>query len=109
MSRCLVACMLALLLCMMLFYGNLFYSGYLFVFSMIVILGGWRLLSAALLPLLSLEKVPGGTCFDRRQSIVTLAIMIVVAIVIDGLMSYRSDADKARANAASPSASARSE
>jgi hypothetical protein len=108
MSRYFVASMLALLLWMMLLYGSVFYSGYLFVFSTIVIFGGWRLLAAAALPLLSLEKAPGGTCFDRRQSVVILAIMIVVAIVIDGLMSYRSDADKAHANAASSSASASS-
>jgi hypothetical protein len=109
MSRFLPTCLLALLLWMLLLHGNILYSGYLFLFSTIVILSGWRLLCAAALPLLSLEKVPGGTCFDRRQSIVTLAILIVTAIVIDGLMSYRSDADGALDDAASPSVSASSE
>ena len=99
-SRCVVACMLAMLLWMMLFHADLLFSRYLFLFSMIVILGGWRLLSAAALPLLTLEKAPG-TCFDRRQSIVMLVVLIVFAIILDGFMSYRSEADKAYASTAS--------
>jgi hypothetical protein len=100
-SRCLIAGVLAVLLWILLLQGNIFYSGYLFIFSTIVIVMGWRLLSAAALPLLSLEKAPGHACFGRRQNIVTLAILIVTAIVIDGLMSYRSDADKRQAAAMS--------
>jgi hypothetical protein len=102
LSRCLVGCVLALLLWMLLLQGNLFYSGYLFVFSTIVVLAGWRLLSAATLPLLSLEKLPTCTCFNRKQSLVTLAIVIVTAIAIDVLLSYRSHADKLHANAVPP-------
>ena len=102
MSRGMIACMLALLLWMLLFYYDVFYSGYLFLFSMTVILAGWRLLSAAALPMLALETVPNGFCFDRRQTLVTLAILLVTAIAIDGLLSYRSAADKAQANAAAP-------
>ena len=109
MSRFFVTGVLVLLLWMILLYGNILFSGYLFIFSTIVIFGGWRLLTAAALPLITLEKAPRGTCLDRRQSVFILAIMIVVALVIDGLMSYRSDADKAHANAASPSVNARSE
>ena len=100
-SRCLIAGVLAVLLWILLLRGNIFYSGYLFVFSTIVIVIGWRVLSAVALPLLSLEKASGHACFGRRQNIVTLAILIVTAIVIDGLMSYRSDADKRQAAAMS--------
>ena len=106
-SRCLVTGVLALLLWMLLLHGNFFFSGYLFIVSTIVIVIGWRLLSAAALPLLSLEKAPGHSSFDRRQNIVTLAILIVTAIVIDGLMSYRSDADKRQATATSVSETTR--
>jgi hypothetical protein len=109
MSRCLLACVLALLLWMLLLHGNIFESGYLFLFSTIVIISGWRLLCAAALPLLALEKVAGNTCFNRRQNIVMLAALIVTSIAIDGLMSYRSDADRALRNAASPGVSASSE
>jgi hypothetical protein len=107
MSRCLVACVLAVLLWIMLLYGNLFYSGYLFVFSTIAILAGWPLLLAAALPLLALEKSPGGKCFDRKQSMAMFAILIVAAIVIDGLLSYRSAADRADANTMSAGVNAR--
>ena len=54
------------------------------------------------------EKVAGSACFNRRQSITTVAILILTSIVIDGLMSYRSDADRAFGDTASPSASASS-
>lgn len=100
MSRFLVTATLALSLFMMLLYGNIFFSGYLFVYSTIFIFAGWRLLSAAVLPLLALETAPGGFYLNRRQSIVTLVIMIVSAVALDGLLSYRSDADKADAAAA---------
>jgi drug/metabolite transporter (DMT)-like permease len=108
-SRCLVTAVLALLLWMLLLHGNFFFSGYVFIVSTIVIVIGWRLLSAAALPLLSLAKAPGHGSLDRRQNIVTLAILIVTAIVIDGLMTYRSDADKRQATATSVSESARSQ
>jgi hypothetical protein len=109
MSRFLLTSLLALLLWMLLLHGNIFYSGYLFLFSTVVIISGWRLLCAAALPLLSLEKAGGSACFSRKQSLVTFAILIVTSIVIDGLMSYRSEADRGFRDAASPSVSASSE
>jgi hypothetical protein len=108
-SRCLVTCVLALLLWMLLLHGKILYSGYLFLFSTIVIIIGWRLLCAAALPLLSLEQMAQGRSFDRRQNIVTVAILIVTSIVIDGLLSYRSDVDRALGNAEPPSVSASAE
>ena len=102
MSRALVACALGIILWSLLLYGNLFYSGFLFVFSTIVIVVGWPLLLAIAMPLLALEKSPGGVYLDRRQSIAMLALLIVLAIGIDGLLSYRSDADKADADTMSP-------
>ena len=107
-SRCLIAGVLALLLWILLLNGNIFYSGYLFVFSTLAIITGWRLLSAAALPLLSLEKAPG-VCFDRRQNIVMIGTIIITAVVIDGLLSYRSDADKRHATAVSAAESTRSQ
>ena len=97
LSRCLVTCLLAFMLWLLMVQLQLFYRGYLFVFSMLVILGGWRLLAAATLPLLSLEKAQSRSAFDRRRSVVTVMIMMLVAIAIDGLLSYRSDADKSYA------------
>ncbi len=102
MSRALVACTLAIILWSLLLYGNLFYSGFLFVFSTIVIVVGWPLLLAIAMPLLALEKSPGGVYLDRRQNIAMLALLVLLAIGIDGLLSYRSDADKADADTMSP-------
>ena len=108
-SRCLVTGVLALFLWMLLLHGDFFYSDCLFIVSTIVIVIGWRLLCAAGLPLLTLEKAPGHGSFDRRQNLVTLAILIVTAVAIDGLMAYRSDADKRHATATSVSEGARSQ
>ena len=108
MSRCVVACLLAVLLWQALLYGGMFFSGYFFVFSMIVILGGWRLLSAVALPLLALEKSPDGPCLNRKQSLVAALILIVTAIGLDTFLSYRIDSDAARTTAATSSPEARS-
>jgi hypothetical protein len=108
MSRCVVACLLAIVLSILLLYGNIFYSGYLFAISTIFVLAGWRVLCAMLLPIMSLEKSPESTRFDRRQNMVTLAILIFAAIAFDGFMTSPTDADRARMNAASPNVSASS-
>ena len=100
MSRCCVGCIVALLLFMTLLHGGFFYSHYLFLISTVFILGCPRILAAAALPLLTLERAPGSTRFTRRQNLATLGIMMVVAVAIDGLMSYRSPADNAYAAAA---------
>ena len=107
-SRFLVTAVLPLALFLTLLYGNIFFSGYLFAYSTIFIFAGWRLLSAAALPLLALETAPGGFYLNRRQSIVTLVIMIVSAVALDGLLSYRSAADKADDATAAQRVNARS-
>lgn len=109
MSRFLVGCPLALLLFFALLHGDLFFSSYLFVFSTIFIFGGWRIISALMLPLLALEKAPGGFYLNRRQSVALLALLIVFAIAVDVLLAYRSEADKADIEAATRNASTRSD
>jgi len=103
-SRWMLACMLAILLPMVLLYGNVFYSGHLFVVSLVVILCAWRLLSVIGMPILSLELVPRATCLDRRQSIMTFAVIVIAAAIMDGFMAYRIDADEAGASTQSVSA-----
>lgn len=100
LSRTLVGCTLGLLLWYTLYRGELFFSGYLFAFSTLFIIGGWRVVAAALLPLLAIEKAPDGFHLNRRQSMAMFAIIVVVAVAVDGLLSYRSPADKAEAAAA---------
>jgi hypothetical protein len=109
MSRLFIACPLALLLWFTVLSWSILFSSYLFVFSTIFILGGWRLLSAALMPILALEPYGDGTVIGRKQTFVGLAIMIGTAIIIDGFMSYRTEADTRHATAAAerPEASSR--
>lgn len=106
-SRWVLACMLAIILPMVLLYGNIFYSGHLFMVSLVVILCAWRGLSMIGLPILGLELVPRGACLNYRQSIFTLGLIVVAALVLDGFMAYRIDAEEARAGAPSASSIAR--
>jgi hypothetical protein len=101
MSRLLVSCPLALLLWLAVLHWDLLFSGYLFLFSTVVILAGWRVLSAVAMPALALERSPDGRVFDRKQTLVSLAIMIATAVLIDSFMSYRTEADSAYAATAS--------
>src|SRR5438105_11434275 len=89
LSRWMLACMLAIILPMVLLYGNVFYSGHLFVVSLVVILCAWRLLSVIGMPILNLELVPRAMCLDQRQSIMTLALIVIAAAIMHGFMAYR--------------------
>jgi hypothetical protein len=107
-SRFLIACPLSLLLWFALLYWDILFSGYLFLFSTIAIFAGWRLLSAAILPALALEKSRDAVFCGRRQTIVSLAIMIVTAIAIDAVMSTGLEDEDAHATVSAGKA-ARSE
>lgn len=109
LSRWMLACMLAIILPMVLLYGDVFYSGHLFVVSIFVILVVWRLLSVAGMPILGLELAPRGRCMNERQSVLTLAVIVVAAVVMDGFMAYRIDSDAARASAPPTSADTRTQ
>lgn len=106
LSRWMISCVLALILPTVLLYGGVFYSGHLFLVSIFVILGGWRILSLVGFPLLTLEAA-GDSAIDRRQSIVMLVVMLVIMIIMDGYMSSRFDSDNAPENGSSPSAAHR--
>lgn len=101
-----ISCVIALILPTVLLYGGVFYSGHLFLVSIFVILGGWRILSLVGFPLLTLEAA-GDSAIDRRQSIVMLVVMLVIMIIMDGYMSSRFDSDNAPENGSSPSAAHR--
>ena len=98
LSRWMLACLLAILLPMVLLYANVFYSGHLFIVSIAVILGVWRMLSVLAMPILNLELAPRGSRMTERQSAFTLGIIVVAALVMDGFMAYRVDADAAKAS-----------
>jgi hypothetical protein len=107
-SRFFVACPLAFLLWLAVLYWDILFSGYLFLFSTVVILAGWRVLSAVGTPILGLEISRGGAVFNRKQTLVSLAIMIGTAVAIDGFMSYRTEAEAGQTTAAAPRPEARS-
>ena len=89
LSRWMISIVLAVLLPAILLYGGFFYSGHLYLVSMLVILGAWRFLSWLGLPFLTLEAARGGASLDRRSDALTLAVLAVVALVLDGHMSSR--------------------
>ena len=109
LSRWMLAIMLAIILPMVLLYGNVFYSGHLFIVSLAVILIAWRLLSVIGMPILGLEEAPRGLCMNHRQSVFTLTLIVTAALAMDGFMAYRIDADEARAKAQPVSAGVRAE
>ncbi len=92
-SRLMISCVLAIVLLPVFMYGGIFYSGHLFLISVVFVLGGWRILSSAGLPFLALEAVAGRASIDRRQSILILVLLLVVAIALDGFMSSRFEGD----------------
>jgi hypothetical protein len=94
-SRWMISCVIAVLLPGLLLYWELFYSGHLFVFSMLVILVAWRILTLIVFPFLGLEVVAARVAVDKKQSIIILAILFSVAGIIDGFMSSRFESDEA--------------
>lgn len=106
LSRWVISCAIALILWNVLLFGGVFYSGHLFLVSMVVIFGLWRLLCAAVFPMIALEAVPDSP-FDRTKSMLAIAVLLVAAIVFDGFMASRFESDDAPENGRTPSAAQR--
>jgi hypothetical protein len=108
LSRWLLSCVLAVLLPAALLYANVFYSGHLYVFSIVVVLGAWRALSIVGLPYLTLEAVQERTDVDRKANAFALGAMLLAALLLDGFIASRIDADMARENGREVSAAQQS-
>lgn len=91
LTRWLMSCVLAIVLPMLLLLGGVFYSGHLFVISMLIILGAWGILSLVGFPFLTLEVVAGGAALDRSKSLLLLTALFVAALIIDGFIRARFD------------------
>ena len=91
-SRWVIAILIAVMLPSLLLYGNVFYSGHLFVVSMVVILASWRGLAALGLPIFGLEPAPPGAPLRPKQSAFVLSALLAGAVVIDAFMYSRFDA-----------------
>jgi hypothetical protein len=106
-SRWLISCMLALILPMVLLYGDVFYSGHLLVISMVIIFGAWGFFSWIAAPFLGLEAVAAsGAPLDRSKSIMLLALVFVAAIALDSFIASRFEPENTREAGRSPDASA---
>jgi hypothetical protein len=102
-SRWILSCMLAIVLPGVLLWGNVFYSGHLFIVSILVVLGGWRLLSCVGAPILSLERVPTRSSVDGRHAVLVVAVMLTTATVLDAFIASRFEPDAAVQNGRSVS------
>ena len=78
-----------------LLYGNVFYSGHLLVISMFIILIAWCVFSFLCFPLLTLEQATGSG-LNRTQGTMMLAVLLLAAMLLDGFIASRIDADIAR-------------
>jgi hypothetical protein len=107
LSRWVLSCLLAILLPNALLYGDIFYSGHLFVVSMFLIYAGLALFSYVGFPLLSLEIAPEANPLNRRQSALLAGIILAAAIAIDGFIGLKIDADGALEKQGAPSAAYR--
>jgi hypothetical protein len=100
LSRWVFLSILALSLPGVLLYGNVFYSGHLLVISMSIILIAWCVLSFLCFPLFTLEAV-SVTGLNRTQGAMMLAVLLLAAMLLDGFIASRIDAEVAREQAKS--------
>jgi hypothetical protein len=100
-SRWIMSCVIALVLSTALLYGGVFYSGHLFLISIVVIGGAWSGLSMIAFPYLKLEPTSGGPPIGRRHSLLIVAVLLIGATIVDGLMSSRFEPEPASASASS--------
>ena len=90
-SRWSISCLIALILPSVLLYGDIFFSGHLFLVSLFLIFGAWRALCLIGFPLLSLEPAADRKSLSRQQGIFLAGALLVVALTIDGFMAARFD------------------
>ena len=101
LSRWMLSCMLALLLPNALLYGDVFYSGHLFVVSIFLIYGGLAILSYIGSPLLGLEIAPDRAALNQKQMVLVAGLVLAAALVVDGFIASKiaseSELEKQRA------------
>ena len=103
LSRWVISCIIALLTPAFFLYGGVFYGGHFFIFCILVTVGAWRALTFITFPFLTLEPTAPAV-FDRKHGILTLVALALTAIVLDGYMASRINAEDAKENERSASA-----
>ena len=105
-SRWLLSCVIALILPAVLLYGDLFYSGHLFVVSLLFVFAAWSALSWLCCPFLTLERTTTGRPIDRKTGMLILVVLLAAAGIIDNFLAARFDTE-ALENARATSAAER--
>ena len=100
LSRWSISSLIALVLPSVLLYGDLFYSGHLFVFSFFFVFGAWRLLCIIAFPMLTLEAIPDRTPIGRKQAMFLGAALLIAMLTIDGFMASKFEKGEGYADAA---------
>ena len=95
--------MIALLMPAFFLYGGVFYGGHFFIFCVFATMGAWRALTFITFPFLTLEATAPAS-FGRRHGLLTLVALALTAIVLDGYMAARINAEDAKENERSASA-----
>lgn len=90
--RWIISCLLAIVLSIILLYGDVFYSGHLFVVSIFVIFGGWAGISWVAFRYLTLEEAPEHAPITRRQGAVLVVAILLTALLFDRFMASRFEA-----------------
>lgn len=102
-SRWVISIVLSVFLPALFLQGQVFYSGHFFAVSIIVILGGWRILSWLGLPLFTLEAAEDRVSLRPRQSAFLVVALLTAAMVMDGFMSARFEREPEQASNAAAS------
>jgi len=100
LGRWTISCAIALFLPVLLLYGDVFYSGHLFVVSIFFVFAAWRALSMLAFPFLALEALPDRTPLGRKQSIALAAVLLIGALTVDAFMASRFEKGEGYADAA---------
>src|SRR5215210_5299973 len=89
LSRWMLSCTIAILLPNALLYGDVFYSGHLFLVSIFLIYSGLAILSYLGCQLLALEVAPDHVALNRTQSALLAGSVLVAAVAMDGVIASK--------------------
>lgn len=94
LSRWMILCVLSVVLPTILLYGGVFYSGHLFLVSIVVVFGVWGALAFVAFPFLALEVMAGAHAINRRHGILTFVVILLAAMILDGFIASRFEPEK---------------
>jgi len=107
LSRWLISCVIAMTLSTALLYGGLFFSGHLFLVSIVIIFATWAALSWAAFPYLMLEPADDQIILERKHSTLIAVLILVLAIGFDSFLASLFEPEPAQEHAHSVDAPAR--